>query len=48
MPCDSQLFPIGDSGYSTLEEYAIRSEEAQLTRDGVAVCSAMAFILEED
>ncbi|WP_421844810.1 ferredoxin [Mycobacterium sp.] len=44
---DPELFPIDDSGYSTLEERQVRSEDAQLARDGVAACPEMALILEE-
>jgi ferredoxin len=45
---DPVLFPIDDSGYSILEEREVRSEDVQLTRDGVASCPEMALILEED
>jgi len=45
---DAELFPIDESGYSTLEEHEVRPEDAQLTRDGVAACPEMALILEED
>ena len=44
---DPSLFPIDESGYSTLEEHEVRSEDAQLTRDGVAACPEMALILDE-
>ena len=44
---DPELFPIDDSGYSTLEERQVRPEDAQLARDGVAACPEMALILEE-
>ena len=40
--------PIDESGYSTLEEHEVRSEDEQLTRDGVASCPEMALILEDD
>lgn len=45
---DSRLFPIDDSGYSTLEEHEVKPEDEELTRDGVASCPEMALILEED
>jgi ferredoxin len=45
---DSDLFPIDDSGYSILEEHAVKPEDEQLTRDGVAACPEMALILDED
>jgi ferredoxin len=45
---DPELFPIDESGYSTLEEHEVRPEDAQLIRDGVAACPEMALILEED
>jgi ferredoxin len=45
---DPDLFPIDESGYSTLEEHEVRSEDEQLTRDGVASCPEMALILEDD
>lgn len=45
---DPDLFPIDESGYSTLEEREVRPEDAQLTRDGVAACPEMALILDED
>ena len=45
---DPNLFPIDESGYSILEEHEVRSEDEQLTRDGVASCPEMALIIEED
>jgi ferredoxin len=45
---DPNLFPIDDSGYSTLEEREVRPEDEQVTRDGVASCPEMALILDED
>jgi ferredoxin len=45
---DPDLFPIDESGYSTLDEHQVRPEDEQLTRDGVASCPEMALILEED
>jgi len=44
---DAELFPIDDSGYSILEEHEVRSEDEQLTRDGVAACPEVALILED-
>ena len=43
---DPELFPIDDSGYSTLEEHEVRQEDEQLPRDGVAACPELALILE--
>jgi ferredoxin len=45
---DPDLFPIDESGYSILEERAVRPEDVQLTRDGVASCPEMALIIDED
>ena len=45
---DPEIFPIDDSGYSTLEEHEVTPQEAQVTRDGVASCPEMALILDED
>jgi ferredoxin len=44
---DPKLFPIDESGYSTLEEHEVRPQDARVTRDGVAACPEMALILEE-
>ena len=45
---DPDLFPIDDSGYSTLEEHEVSPEDAQLTRDGVASCPEMALVIEDE
>jgi ferredoxin len=45
---DPNLFPLDDSGYSTLEAHDVRPEDEPLTRDGVAACPELALILEED
>jgi ferredoxin len=45
---DAEIFPIDDSGYSTLQEHEVAAEDAQATRDGVASCPEMALILDED
>jgi len=45
---DPDLFPLDESGYSTLEARDVRTEDEQLTRDGVAACPELALILEED
>jgi ferredoxin len=45
---DPNLFPIDESGYSTVEEREVRPEDEQPTRDGVASCPEMALILEDD
>ena len=44
---DPDLFPLDDSGYSTLQEHEVKPEDEQKTRDGVAACPEMALILEE-
>jgi len=45
---DPEIFPIDDSGYSTLEQHEVAPQDAQVTRDGVASCPEMALILDED
>jgi ferredoxin len=45
---DPEIFPIDDSGYSTLEEHEVAAEDAQATRDGVASCPEMALVLDGD
>ena len=45
---DRDLFPIDDSGYSTLEQREVKPGDEQLTRDGVAACPEMALVLEQD
>jgi ferredoxin len=45
---DPDLFPIDDSGYSTLEQREVKPEDEQLTRDGVAACPELALVIEED
>ena len=45
---DPEIFPIDESGYSTLEEHEVAPEDAQVVRDGVASCPEMALILHED
>jgi ferredoxin len=45
---DPDLFPIDDSGYSTLERREVKPEDEQLTRDGVAACPELALVIEED
>ncbi len=45
---DPDLFPIDDSGYSTLEPHEVRPQDEQATRDGVAACPELALILEGD
>ena len=45
---DPNLFPIDESGYSTLEEHEVSPEDEQLVRDGVASCPEMALVIEED
>ncbi len=45
---DPEMFPIDDSGYSTLEEHEVAPEDAQVIRDGVASCPEMALIIDEE
>jgi ferredoxin len=45
---DPNLFPIDDSGYSTLETHTVSPGDEQVTRDGVAACPEQALILEEE
>jgi len=45
---DPDLFPIEESGSWILHEHHVRTEDEQLTRDGVASCPEMALVLEED
>jgi ferredoxin len=45
---DPDLFPLDDSGYSTLEEHEVKPDDEQKTREGVAACPEMALILDED
>jgi ferredoxin len=45
---DPDLFPIDESGNSTLEEHEVRPEVELLVRDGVASCPEMALVIEED
>jgi ferredoxin len=45
---DPELFPIDDSGYSTLEQYEVKPEDEAVVRDGVAACPELALVLEED
>lgn len=45
---DPDLFPIDESGYSTLEEHEVATGDEELTRDGAASCPEMAIILETD
>ncbi|OBI19839.1 ferredoxin [Mycobacterium sp. E2497] len=45
---DPELFPIDDSGYSTVEEHEVKPKDERKTRDGVAACPELALVLEED
>lgn len=45
---DPDLFPIDDSGYSTLEAHDVMPGDEEKTRDGVAACPELAIVLEED
>jgi ferredoxin len=43
---DPELFPIDDSGYSSLQQYEVKPEDEALVRDGVAACPELALVLE--
>lgn len=45
---DPDLFPIDDSGYSTLEDHEVQPGDEQTVRDGVAACPELALSIEED
>ena len=45
---DPDLFPLDDSGYSTLQDHEVKPEDESKTREGVAACPEMALILDED
>jgi ferredoxin len=45
---DPDLFPIDESGYSTLDEHEVATGDEELTRDGAASCPEMAIILQTD
>lgn len=45
---DPELFPIDDSGYSTLQPHEARPEDEAKTREGVAACPEAAIIIEEN
>lgn len=42
---DPDLFPIDDSGYSTLEPTEVTPQNGQRIRDGVAACPELALVL---
>jgi ferredoxin len=44
---DPDLFPIDDSGYSTLEDHEVDPADVQTVRDGVAACPELALTLED-
>jgi ferredoxin len=44
---DPDLFPIDDSGYSTLEDRQVQAGDERNARDGVAACPELALILED-
>jgi ferredoxin len=43
-----ELFPINDDGYSVLETHAVKPEDEQRTRNGVAACPELALIIDVD
>ena len=45
---DPVLFPVDESGYSTVGDHEIGPDDEQLARDGVAACPEMALILDEE
>lgn len=44
---DPELFPIDDSGYSSLQPREVKPEDEQATRAGVAACPENALVLEK-
>jgi ferredoxin len=45
---NTDMFPLDDAGYSTLQAHSVRPEDADVARDGVMACPEQALILEED
>jgi ferredoxin len=45
---DSELFPIDDDGYSTLEDHTVAPSDEEVVRRGVAACPEAALVIEED
>jgi ferredoxin len=44
---DPTLFPLDDSGYSTLQDHVIGEEEEELVRQGVAACPEIALSIDD-
>ena len=44
---DPELFPIDESGYSTLVPHTVHPGDEHIARDGVAACPEEAIILED-
>lgn len=44
---DSELFPIDDSGYSTLQTHDVAAADEALVREGAEACPERALIMEE-
>jgi ferredoxin len=44
---DADLFPIDESGYSTLQPHEVASGDEQVTRDAVAACPERALLVDE-
>ncbi|TDH46221.1 ferredoxin [Mycobacterium eburneum] len=45
---DPDLFPIDDSGYSTVADHHVAPADEETVREGVAACPEMALTLVED
>lgn len=45
---DPDLFPIDDSGYSTLEAREVSPGDERATREGVAACPELALVIDDD
>ncbi|BBZ77091.1 ferredoxin [Mycolicibacterium anyangense] len=44
---DPELFPLDDSGYSTVEPYEVKAEDLATVEAGVGACPEKALILED-
>jgi ferredoxin len=45
---DPDLFPLDDSGYSTLEPHVVAPGDEHTVRQGVAACPEMALIVDDE
>jgi ferredoxin len=44
---DPELFPIDDSGYSTVVDHDVAPGDESTVREGVAACPEIALLLDE-